>query len=199
MLYVPFYIFALLAVLGVTNIIVGVIVDSTAETKVKLQWATNRIKLLNMGKLWEDEIHAKGLSRDAIGHMSEEEAEKAQERRKAAQLSICERILKQETDVFPPGMKPIELRKLLDVQGDGKVSHEDFCTGLGRLLLCDTFQQRVLLLMNQAYTRRRSAKNQESIENVQARMGRFEEDNKALHGKVDEVLKEIKALQAKSR
>jgi len=153
-LLAPFYMFALVSAFGIINVLVGVIVDATADTKLKLEWTTKRKHLLQLGKMWEEEIHSKGLSREALSLLNEDERNKKQTERRAAVRGIIADIIESDLVSFPPGTVPEEVRLLLDRNGDGRVSHEDFTVGFGRILLADPFQQSMMSFINQAMIRR---------------------------------------------
>merc|ERR1719382_1137646 len=86
LIYFPFYGFALLVVFGISNIIIGVIVDATNETKRRLEWDDIRKEMLMLGEMWETRIHQKGLSRQTIqGLPPEEHHFKIMERRETVE------------------------------------------------------------------------------------------------------------------
>jgi hypothetical protein len=171
LIYLPFYGFALLVVFGISNIIIGVIVDATNETKTRLEWADIRDEMLRLGEMWEAKIHQKGLSRQAIQGLSPDEQKlKIMERREAAK-EIMSDIIAKQAHIFPPGLKPDELRMLCDIDGDGTVSHNDFVQSLSQILLCTNTQQRVLGLVNQARTRRLANQNSAKLEVVESQLG----------------------------
>merc|ERR1719362_298692 len=104
--------------------------------------------------MWEAEIHSRGLSREALALLSEEERAVKQDERRTAVSGIIGDIIKSCKVSFPPGTIPEEVRLLLDRNGDGRVSHEDFTLGFGRILLADPFQQSIMSFINQAMIRR---------------------------------------------
>merc|ERR1719181_1135695 len=109
-------------------------------------------------------IHARGLSRHHLEQLTEEEFKAKHAERRAAVKEILEEIIKYDCDEvgLPPGTKADELRLLFDREGDGRVSHEDFTLGLGRILLASPFQQSMMSLINQGHTRRIGEVNKES-------------------------------------
>lgn len=170
LIYLPFYVFALLVVFGISNIIIGVIVDATNETKSRLEWDDVREELILLGQEWEHQIHKQGLSRQHIMELTEEErGPKVQARREAAHY-IMKDLIKRKPGIFPPGITPEELRMVCDVSGDGHVSHHDFVQSLSQILLCSNTQTRVLNLVNQGRTRRIANKSLDKIVAIESRL-----------------------------
>jgi len=153
-LLLPFYIFVLISAFGIINVIIGVMVDATADTRRKLEWSSKRKCLKALGEMWEEEIHSRGLSREALALLSEEERKVKQTERRSAVRGIIANIIDSQTVNFPPGTEPEEVRLLLDKNGDGRVSHEDFTLGFGRILLADPLQLSIMSFINQGMIRR---------------------------------------------
>merc|ERR1719189_3335458 len=105
------------------------------------------------------------------------------------QTRIFEDIVKVEAKLFPPGMTGEELQMVLDTAGDLHVSHNEFCVGMGRLLLCDPIQQRVLSLVIQGQTRRQATQILDST------MDGFER----VTAKVDDIESALKQRLAKHK
>merc|ERR1712025_431653 len=97
---------------GITNIIIGVIVDATADTKSKIEWSQKRERTVELGLKWEKRIWAAGLRTDNMESLGEnEKAEKEKERARIVEEIIqsvidddLEKSKKGATKVFPPGI-----------------------------------------------------------------------------------------------
>jgi len=194
-LLVPFYIFVLVSAFGIVNVIVGVMVDATADTKRKLEWSSKRKCLLSLGEMWEEEIHSRGLSREALQLLSEEERKVKQTERRAAVKSIITEIIDSGMVSFPPGTDADEVRQLLDKNGDGRVSHEDFTLGFGRILLGDPLQKSIMSFINQGMIRRHVKEIHEKwddlVENVKMNGRKYDE----LGGVLGEMNQQLETLQ----
>merc|ERR1712129_166766 len=154
----------LISTFGIVNVIIGVMVDATADTKSKLEWAAKRKSLMAIGKMWEDEIHARGLSREALAALGEGERKARHTTRRAVVRQIITNIIEADMVSFPPGTEPEEVRQVLDRDGDGRVSHEEFTLGLGRILLADPLQQSIMTFINQGMIRRSIIEIHENFE-----------------------------------
>merc|ERR1712187_52370 len=66
LLLVPLNLFLIVTVFGVANVIIGVIVDATAETKTHLEYKENREKLSKISKMWEEEVVEAGLRLESL-------------------------------------------------------------------------------------------------------------------------------------
>merc|ERR1712187_535674 len=81
-LILPIILFILITVFGIINVIVGVIVDATAETKVHIQWKANRDKLLEVSTLYESEIVKAGISKNSMREFEGETLKEKQKERR---------------------------------------------------------------------------------------------------------------------
>jgi len=177
-LLVPFYLFVLITAFGIINVIVGVMVDATGDTRRKMEWSSKRQCLQSLGEMWEEEIHSRGLSRDALALLSEEERKVKHGERRTAVRAIITDIIESNVVNFPPATVPEEVRMLLDKNGDGRVSHEDFTLGLGRILLADPLQLSIMSFINQGMMRRQ-------VREVHEKWEGLSEDVKANGAKYD--------------
>jgi voltage-gated sodium channel len=148
-LLVVFFMFVLLASFGVLNVIIGVIVDATSETKKLIQWDKNRLNLARAGKVWEQKIHAAGLSQQALSALGPAEKEEKMKERKGAVLGILGEIIAMGMVPFPAGTKADDVARLIDNDGDGDISHEAFVLCLGRIVLGDAVHTTLMTLTNQ--------------------------------------------------
>merc|ERR1712008_97351 len=104
---------------------------------------------------------------------------KHSERRTAVRAIISDIIESNQVN-FPPATVPEEVRMLLDKNGDGRVSHEDFTLGLGRILLSDPLQLSIMSFINEGMIRRQ-------VREVHEKWAGLSEDVKANGKKWDEL------------
>lgn len=212
LIYLPFYAFALIAVFGISNIIIGVIVDATKDIKDRLGWCETRDELVRFGELFETRLQARGLSLQALenlkkevlseeySHLNDEQKRnndlyqrKVKERRDVVNEVISD-IASKESHIFPRGITAEQLRLLFDEDGDGFVSHQDLCLGLGRLLLCNGPQQRVVEMVN-------LRRIEKQIREMTHRFDQLEQANHKMfeaNQKIFEALEELKGTTAKA-
>jgi voltage-gated sodium channel len=131
-----FMIFIVITSFGIMNVIIGVIVDNTMEAAKSLerdQAANENLRRLNVA----DQIHRSlfNLVKDG-GELSMKEVELG--------LSNPDiRAMMQEAQV-PKSFQAEDLMLLLDVDGTGKVSAEEFMGGFHTLLFSDDFQKQCI-------------------------------------------------------
>lgn len=159
LLVIPFFCFVLLASFGVVNVIIGVIVDATAETRNALEWRAKREKLGNAANMWWKQMESNAAPKDFVverrGCSAEirEETKAQKEQRRQATLDILSKIIESNEVRFPSGSTAEDVFALLDQEGDGHLTHEEFTIGIGRLLLGDHFQQMCMLQTSQGHLR----------------------------------------------
>jgi len=195
-LLVPFYMFVLVSTFGVMNVIIGVMVDATSDTRDKLDWTAKRKSLMALGKMWEAKIHEKGLGMDALASLSGKEQEQKMKERQLGIEQVIGELIDSKTIRFPHGIKPEEVHMYLDKDGDGCVTHEEFVLGVGRILLADSFQLSSWSFVNQGVIRRRVKElQQKQLPDVQQSLDenrRLDElTNQRLEG-IEKVMEEIK-------
>mmetsp|Transcript_31014 Transcript_31014/g.59900 ORF Transcript_31014/g.59900 Transcript_31014/m.59900 type:complete len:157 (+) Transcript_31014:1-471(+) len=145
--------------------------------------------------MWEAEIHSRGLSREALALLSEEERTVKQTERRAAVKGIVSDIIESGKVSFPPGTVPDEVRLLLDRNGDGRVSHEDFTLGFGRILLADPFQQSIMSFINQAMIRRQVNEIHEKWEDLVKHVNDNTDKYHSLGTTLEEMNQRLEKLQ----
>jgi hypothetical protein len=173
-LLAPFFLFVILTSFGVTNIIVGVIVDATFLTRERLQWKEKRGRLQDMGQLWEERIVGTGLSLEGVESASLNYKLRLQEERRHLITGILDSIVNRPDFDFPPGLTAEELYEVFDPVGDGRVNHENFVIGMGRLLLNNPFQNSVMGLVDLAINRSHLGALRHSIDDISARVACLE-------------------------
>jgi len=92
-LLLPLNIFLVVTVFGIANVIVGVIVDATAETKIRLKFKENREKLIQVSKMWEEEIVQAGFRLEALHGLEGDALEAKQKQRQEKTEEIVKRII----------------------------------------------------------------------------------------------------------
>jgi hypothetical protein len=194
-LLAPFYLFVLISAFGIINVIVGVMVDATGDTRTKLEWSQKRQCLMSLGEMWEEEIHSRGLSREALASLSEEERKVKHGERRNAVRAIITDIIDTNMVNFPPATVPEEVRMLLDKNGDGRVSHEDFTVGLGRILLGDKLQLSIMSFINQGMIRRHVKEIHEKWEGLEEDVKRNGSKYDELGGMLGELNQDLEKLQ----
>jgi len=149
--------FMMVSTFGVMNILIGVIVDSTAEARREMESSHKRKSLVHASMLWEDTLHKQGLGQhDLLKHQGEEGMEQLLERRKEAIQKVVQVVMDSKCIDFPQGLTPDDVVNLLDFDGNNDLSHEEFLSGLGRLLLGNDFQLTCLMLTMMGKMRKES-------------------------------------------
>eukprot|EP00746_Dinoflagellata_sp_MGD_P018709 gnl/MRDRNA2_/MRDRNA2_143380_c0_seq1.p1 gnl/MRDRNA2_/MRDRNA2_143380_c0~~gnl/MRDRNA2_/MRDRNA2_143380_c0_seq1.p1 ORF type:complete len:476 (+),score=102.16 gnl/MRDRNA2_/MRDRNA2_143380_c0_seq1:112-1539(+) len=119
---------------GVLNVIIGVIVDSTNEAaKAMEREDIEKIKKEKLKVLLKIRSMVFALDEDNSGSISEEEIVKGWH---DPQL----RDLLSEVEL-PKGFSPQEMLCLLDTDGDGELTFDEFITSFYRVIASDPFQQ----------------------------------------------------------
>jgi voltage-gated sodium channel len=153
-LLLPFLMFIMLGAFGVTNVIIGVMVDATSAVKTALDWESDRKHLLTCSILWDEEITKRRIRVDDIEKLQGEARERKLQERASGLKEVLKMVINSGTVDFPAGVTAEDLLYIFDEQGDGQISHEEFTLSLGRLLLSDPFQARVISLLNQGLLKR---------------------------------------------
>merc|ERR1719401_2659519 len=84
--------------------------------------------------------------------------------RKAAIRGVVQQILESGYIDFPHGLEPEDVIALLDFDGNMELNHEEFLTGLGRLLLGNEFQMTCLILTMTGKSRAENRMFQKGLE-----------------------------------
>lgn len=189
MLLPPFLAFMTLSTFGVMNILIGVIVDNTTEARAEMEKNRKRQNLLQASLLWEESLHKKGLGREELrkheGRASY--AGKLQERRDGI-MDVVQQIIDRGFIDFPQGLAPEDIVHLLDFDGNAELNHEEFLTGLSRLLLGNEFQLTCLTLTLMGKMRSENRELTKALdESVNERLDKIED-------RVNECLNKIEAL-----
>merc|ERR1712217_254711 len=149
-LLIPLNIFLIATVFGVTNVIVGVIVDATAETKTHLKFKQNRVELLKASKMWEEKIVAANLRLESLDQFKGEALEAKKKERDQKVEEIIEQIIESNIIDLPAAARPSAVVSLLCRNPNGEINHEDFTVSLGRLLMADDRKLIFQVLLNHA-------------------------------------------------
>lgn len=149
-LMLPFLSFFIISCFGIVNVIIGVIVDATSETRTHIEWQKKREVLRKVSNMWQDKIHKAGLSRESLKGLQGEalDAKKAQ-RRKEIEY-IVQSIIDSGVIDFPVGVRAKTIISLLIRDTSGELTHLDFTVSLGRILLADQPKLMMQSLINQA-------------------------------------------------
>merc|ERR1712217_758975 len=146
----PLNIFLVVTVFGIANVIVGVIVDATAETKIRLKFKENREKLIQVSKMWEEEIVQADLRLESLDSLEGDALEAKRKQRQEKTEEIVKRIIDSKIIDFPAAARPNVILSLLSRKPNGEVNHEDFTVSMGRLLMADERKLMFQLLINHA-------------------------------------------------
>jgi len=149
-LLLPLNIFLIATVFGVTNVIVGVIVDATAETKTRLKFRKNRIELLEASKMWEEKIVKAGLKLESLDNFKGDTLEAKRQDRREKVEEIVKQIIESNIIDFPTAARPSAVLSLLSRNTNGEINHEDFTVSMGRLLMADDRKLIFQVLINHA-------------------------------------------------
>eukprot|EP00928_Gymnodinium_smaydae_P055455 TRINITY_DN38997_c0_g1_i1.p1 TRINITY_DN38997_c0_g1~~TRINITY_DN38997_c0_g1_i1.p1 ORF type:complete len:478 (-),score=114.99 TRINITY_DN38997_c0_g1_i1:197-1630(-) len=149
-LMVPFVLFFLMSSFGVVNVIVGVIVDATAETKTHIEWQKKRECLREASTMWFERINDAGLSKESLEAANGKEREQIKAQRIKEIEHVVQHIIDSNVIEFPQGVRAKTVISLLMRDEGGILNHEDFTISLGRLLLADQASLTLLHLVNQA-------------------------------------------------
>jgi len=151
-----FFVFLLITSFGMLNVMIGVIVESTAEAKHDIELENRAVKIAKAEATWKHKIHAERLSNPDIQNCAtEEERHKKTVRRKEATYEILQELLDDPEGIpFPHGLNTQDIYDLLDFDAGGDLSLDEFKGGLERLLFGDSFQLACLTLTVVAKLRR---------------------------------------------
>merc|ERR1712217_953021 len=149
-LLLPLNTFLVVTVFGIANVIVGVIVDATAETKIRLKFKENREKLIQVSKMWEKEIVQADLRLETLDGLEGDALEAKRKQRQEKTEKIVKRIIDSKIIDFPAAARPNVILSLLSRKPNGEVNHEDFTVSMGRLLMADERKLMFQLLINHA-------------------------------------------------
>jgi len=193
-LLVPFFVYALISSFGVMNVIIGVMVDATAQTQVRLQWTAKSRSLVSMGEMWEDKIDSRGLGVSALESCETEwEQEQKIEERQIATEQIITEIIESQVVRFPQGITAEETHMFIDKDGDGMVRHEELVCGIGQILLGNDFQLQVLSFVNQGTIHRWVKElHMDELSEYMAEKRRMCDHNNQRLDKIQQALEEIK-------
>jgi len=175
-LMIPLLAFLIVGSFGILNCIVGVIVDATADSKKHFELAERFQQLHKLSNMWVEKTESAGLGEKEImrfrsGHLREKRAE-----RKLLILEVLDEIIKSETVKFPAGTSAHDLYDVIDDNGNGDISHEEFVLGMGQLLLADQFQLTCQQSISLAKVRRMGQKAEQTFESFSEGMGDFQAD-----------------------
>lgn len=155
--------------LGVLNIIVGVIVERT--TNVMLQQreeAEEEFKRKQEKLIFELSHSFDDFDMDENGSVSWAEMTNAPEKTSADLAEIIKEIN------FPPGITLKEIFQMLDADGNGHLTKEEFVRGMFRIVHCNKFQRDCLFLMsvgrNLAQNRRLRRELSEDLHQMEQRI-----------------------------
>jgi len=177
---IPFLGFFIIACFGVVNVIVGVIVDATHDTKLHLEWGVKREKLRGAADMWQQQIVENGLGREMLKGLEGEALEAAKMKRSVGIERVVQTIIDSGIIDFPEGVQAKSIISLLTRNKSGELNQEDFTIMLGRLLLAD--QEKLLMqsLINQA-------KQTELVRDVIRDVSIVRQDVKAIDGRLDRM------------
>jgi len=133
-------VFILVAVFGMLNIVVGVLVERALMAAQKFSEQGREVELARRMLLVEEfEALLKEMDVDGSGHLTKDEFIKA------VNETPNFRHLLQKLD-FPTGFTVGEMFTLMDNSGDGTIDVLEFKNAMARLMECSPFQQLCLLL-----------------------------------------------------
>lgn len=129
-----FVFFIVFTTFGVLNVIIGVIVDNTMEAAKSMEKDyAEREKKQKLTLLTRIRDMVFALDKDDSGSISVEEIEEGWQEPQLRELLA---------DInLPKGWQPHELMSLLDADGDGELTFEEFMRSFYRLIASDSFQQ----------------------------------------------------------
>lgn len=129
-----FVIFIVFTTFGVLNVIIGVIVDNTMEAAKSMEKdLDDKEKKAKIALLTRIRDMVFALDKDESGSISVEEIEEGWQEPQLRELLA---------DInLPKGWTPGELMCLLDADGDGELTFEEFMRSFYRLIASDPFQQ----------------------------------------------------------
>jgi len=174
-LYPVFYLFVICCAFGCLNVIVGVIVDATRDTKWNLEWEFRRRSLKAASKRWEDDINKLGYSISNLEALSSSGTGSEELRGKRSQRhdrvkAILQDIIDNGVVPLPPGVTPQDMIRMVDKDGDGDISHDEFVLNVGRVLLGDPEHVALWSLINQGTTRHEVREVGNLVERVEQRL-----------------------------
>lgn len=163
-LILPFIIYILITAFGMLNVMIGVIVESTAQAKTDIMLDNRRSAVERAVLVWKKVIHDRNLSaKDIQDCATEEEKQKKTIQRREATHEILHQLLGEEDGIpFPHGLTPEDIYDLLDFDAGGDLSLKEFEEGLERLLFGDSFQLTCLILTLIGKMRRERQKGEET-------------------------------------
>eukprot|EP00931_Biecheleriopsis_adriatica_P010446 TRINITY_DN11151_c0_g1_i4.p1 TRINITY_DN11151_c0_g1~~TRINITY_DN11151_c0_g1_i4.p1 ORF type:complete len:523 (-),score=81.55 TRINITY_DN11151_c0_g1_i4:49-1584(-) len=168
----PFIIFFMCSAFGVLNVIVGVIVDATAETKSKMDWQDKREELRYVSRQWEDIITNSGLSLAELNNLSGEERQKKVDQRHGVMTKLIQEVIDSGVVNFPQAVRPQNIINLLKRNKTDELNQEDFTVVLGRLMLGD---QQTLLYQSLINTSKLHYDLHDQMEKVHSQMDTLNE------------------------
>mmetsp|Transcript_49292 Transcript_49292/g.89059 ORF Transcript_49292/g.89059 Transcript_49292/m.89059 type:complete len:485 (+) Transcript_49292:66-1520(+) len=151
-----FYIFVILTVYGLANLIVGVICDATSATKHRLEWQQRREVLKKLSDAWLKNVRGQSLSVSDLSRLEGQELKDKKAERQTVVMEVLDNILSTHSVGFPPGVTAKNIFDMLDQEGDGELDHAEFITGLGNILLADNYQISCKHLLNAGRFRRKA-------------------------------------------
>lgn len=141
-----FFFFLIVTSFGMMNVMIGVIVDSTQSAKVSYQQQENIQRVQRASQIWKEKIRGGGLSTADI-EASEADFERKLNMRSEVIKEICQMLVEDDQGIpFPGQMQASDIIELLDFNADGYLCHDEFVSGLMRILEADPFQLTCLIL-----------------------------------------------------
>eukprot|EP00930_Biecheleria_cincta_P003928 TRINITY_DN104835_c0_g1_i1.p1 TRINITY_DN104835_c0_g1~~TRINITY_DN104835_c0_g1_i1.p1 ORF type:complete len:485 (+),score=74.51 TRINITY_DN104835_c0_g1_i1:95-1549(+) len=157
------FVFTLIASFGMMNVMIGIIVDNMSESRKALEDAKKIIDLKTASRRWRKNIHGRGLSAQDVARSDDPKA--VEEERNKVIDEILQSLIDEDNSInFPLGLTTEDVISLLDFDNSGGLTHEEFMTGLSRLLLGDPFQLTCLSLTVIGKMRREIAQFDKKVE-----------------------------------
>merc|ERR1712232_1163255 len=127
-----------------------------------------------------------GLSRADID-MCENSMEMGRkiEERMAAIMQVIENIIKSGMVDFPPGVSAAEVYEMLDPNGDGELTHQEFVQGLGRILLSNPLQTTLIGYVHHGMTRKNIRKLAADVDGMRKDMSEIQQSVSDLNSRMD--------------
>jgi len=176
-----FLLFVVICSFGMMNVMIGVIVDSTASAKQEIERVQKDEKLNEAQDIWKSMVEAQGGTIDPNESHTGELLD-----------GIMDKILHSKVIDFPSGLKAEDVIVLLDFDASGDVTMPEFVSGLSRLLHGNSFQLTCLLLTVIGKMRK---EHKQALEAVRDRLARADEEHDEMKQEMDTLLTEIIRLQ----
>lgn len=130
-LLIPMFLFMAVTTLGILNVIIALMIESTWQSRDDAARARKEEQLAQAVGMWQEQVPPEG--------------EISRELRCERMLGVLERIIQERVIPMPEGITSGDLLILLDSDGDMSLNVEEFEMGLGRFMFGDSFKLTTLM------------------------------------------------------